>query len=240
MTRVSVCMATCNGADYIREQLDSILDQLEADDEVIICDDMSTDATCAIIQSYTDLRIKYFRNSKRLGHVQNFCNAITLASGEYIALSDQDDIWVKSRLLKMVQLLKTLPKYSLVIGGFSFIDEQGKSTGSTVLLGNSPSFMLLQLLNIFLGKAKYYGCNYLFSSDLREKILPIPKSIEAHDNWIAMNACLYGRIGHLDEDTLMHRLHNNNLTPKSRRALTKILKSRLIYIYYLVGRLLGL
>ena len=76
MTRVSICIATYNGENYIREQLDSILLQLGLDDEIIISDDYSTDTTLSIIKSYNDYRIKLYNNDGRKGPTYNFENAI--------------------------------------------------------------------------------------------------------------------------------------------------------------------
>lgn len=227
-TRVSVCIATYNGARYIREQMDSILAQLHQDDEVIVSDDHSTDETCAIIGQYADARIKLVKNPGRAGHVRNFAHAMSHASGEYIALSDQDDIWVEQRLDKMLAILRTLPRYSLVVGEFAEFDANGQRE-ITMPLGKSPSGMLGQLIRLYLGKAKYFGCAFMFRRDLMRFVMPIPGDIEAHDIWIAMNACMHGKVAHCEQPTLLRRLHGSNLTPSRRRSLPKIARSRLIY-----------
>ena len=92
---ISVVMCTYNGAKFIKEQVDSILQQTEADFELVVCDDCSNDGTWEILQEYAsghdDIRI--FRNEQNLGFLKNYEKALGLASGEYIALSDKDDIW---------------------------------------------------------------------------------------------------------------------------------------------------
>jgi glycosyltransferase involved in cell wall biosynthesis len=105
MTRVSVCMATFNGAAYLFEQLDSTLVQLQSEDELIISDDHSTDQTQVIHGGYRDARIKIFTNIGKRGHVQTFAYAMAQATGEFIALSDQDDIWAVNRLERMLEQL---------------------------------------------------------------------------------------------------------------------------------------
>jgi glycosyltransferase involved in cell wall biosynthesis len=234
MTRVSVCMATFNGAKYIESQLNSILSQISHEDEIIITDDNSTDETCRIIENYNDNRIKIFKNEIRLGHVQNFAKAISLASGEFIALSDQDDIWVESRLEKMLGILKNSRPFSLVIGDFREINDAGEYVDTLAKLGELMPKMWQQLLKIFMGKAKYFGCTFIFRSNLKKFILPIPLNIEAHDIWISMNACIHGQIFHCEDVTLLRRIHGGNLTPTRRRSLYKIIKSRIIYSINLV------
>ena len=89
---ISVCMATYNGEKYIEEQLKSILSQLGENDEVIVSDDSSTDNTLAIVESFNDVRIKIFPNNKFHSPIFNFENALKQATGDYIFLSDQDDV----------------------------------------------------------------------------------------------------------------------------------------------------
>ena len=101
--KISVCIASYNGEKYIKEQLNSILCQLEERDEVIISDDSSTDNTVQIIESFKDKRIKIFREQKFKSPIYNFENAISKATGDIIFLSDQDDIWHKAKVHKIKQ-----------------------------------------------------------------------------------------------------------------------------------------
>jgi glycosyltransferase involved in cell wall biosynthesis len=129
--RASVCMATFNGEKYIRRQIESIISQLSQDDEIIISDHGSTDGTVEIIKEFKDSRIKLI--CKESHHIdrksvidrfrlvtQNFENALSAASGDYIFLSDQDDIWDKK---KIEISLKYLQHCDLVVSNFGFIDE---------------------------------------------------------------------------------------------------------------------
>jgi glycosyltransferase involved in cell wall biosynthesis len=225
-------MATYNGQPYLREQLDSILSQLQSDDELIISDDNSNDNTRSIVSSYNDRRVRLITNPSRRSLVGNFANAMAHATGRFIALSDQDDIWVEHRLERMLSLLKEKPELSLVIGDFIEFNRSGQLC-SLPPLGSSPKNGLLQLPRIFLGKTKYFGCTFLFRSELTRFILPIPPRIESHDIWIAMNACIHGRVGHLQEVTLLRRLHDRNHS-QSRRSLPIILRSRINYFTGLI------
>lgn len=227
---ISVCMATYNGAAYLREQMSSILSQLGPDDEIIVSDDGSSDETCDIVESYQDNRIRLIRNGRNLGHVQNFAQSIALARGRYIALSDQDDIWVEGRLQKLMVALDASPKNLLAVGDFLEIDAAGALTGHGHAMGHSPTSMLRQMVLILMGRARYFGCTFMFRQDFRKHILPIPGLMDSHDIWIALNACLFGRIAHAREVCLLHRIHGRNLTPSRRRSLPKVVRSRIIYI----------
>lgn len=105
-------MATYNGESYLYRQLASILEQLQYNDEVIISDDGSTDDTLKIIASFQDKRIKLLRNPNERSPVSNFQHALLHASGEYIFLSDQDDIWFPNKVNGVLQILKD---YDLVV-----------------------------------------------------------------------------------------------------------------------------
>ena len=94
---ISVCIATYNGAEYLREQVESILSQLEEEDEIVVSDDSSTDTTIEILQSFGDRRIKIFKNPAK-GFVRNFENALRQAQGDFIFLSDQDDVWLPNKV----------------------------------------------------------------------------------------------------------------------------------------------
>lgn len=233
MTRVSVCMATYNGAPYLREQLDSILSQLHKEDELIVSDDHSIDDTLSIVASYEDPRIRIIANPGKGGHVQNFAHSMEHATGEFIALSDQDDIWVENRLERMLDQLRLMPRYSLVVGDFT---EFGRDQDRTTLkrLGSSPRTGLVPLYRLFVGRARYSGSAFMFRRDLVRFVLPIPEYIEAHDVWIAMNACVHGEVSHLAETTVMRRLHGYNMTPLRHRRLWAVFKSR---VFYLAGLL---
>ena len=97
MDKISVCMATRNGEKYLIKQLESILIQIDQDDEVIISDDSSTDRTVEVIKYLKDSRIRLLENNTYLNPIFNFENALRQATGEIIALSDQDDIWLNNK-----------------------------------------------------------------------------------------------------------------------------------------------
>lgn len=234
--RISVCIAVCNGSKYIAMQLSSILDQLESNDEIVICDDNSDDDSIEIIHSFVDDRIKLFMNPRRLGHVKNFERAISLAEGEYIYLSDQDDVWLPNRLQMFLDKLINSKNPSLVVGDFIEVDNNFVKLDSKLnneRLGEYTYFKYHFALRILFGKSKFYGCCFAFNSSLRERFLPIPSRIEAHDMWIGLTSALFSNVIIINEITLLRRIHGNNLSPRIRRSITKIILSRFFYVYHL-------
>ena len=104
---ISVCIATYNGEKYILEQILSILPQLKENDEIIVSDDSSTDTTLEIIKNINDKRIQIFKNTGNHGVNSNFDNALKRAHGEYIFLSDQDDVWLPGKVDRCLAELRT-------------------------------------------------------------------------------------------------------------------------------------
>lgn len=126
---VSVLMPVFNGEKYLREAIESILMQSYHDYEFIIINDGSTDQSEAIIQSFTDPRIRYFNNGKNIGLTPSLNKGVLLAKGTYLARMDCDDISLPDRLKVEVEFLKNNPDYVLVCTQIELIDEQGVSAG---------------------------------------------------------------------------------------------------------------
>ena len=106
-------MATFNGERFLQEQIGSILAQLDPNDEVVVVDDASQDATVDVIEQIGDARVKVVRHADNRGYVPTFEEALSLARGQYIFLSDQDDIWTPGRVELMIAALQ---RAELVVG----------------------------------------------------------------------------------------------------------------------------
>lgn len=236
--RVTVCLCTYNGEKFVREQIISILNQLGSSDEIVVCDDRSTDETVNIAKSFEDVRIRIFVNEKNLGHVRNFERSLFLAKGRYIFLSDQDDVWTEGRLINMLNLMNEKPDSLLLASNFDLIDEAGSIIGNFRKLGRVHKSRILQVTSIFLGRSPYYGCTFLLHNDFLRFCLPIPKYIESHDIWMALVASSMGRVVNMSEVTLRHRIHGNNATSKMRRAFIVIFISRMNFLFSLIIRIL--
>ena len=205
MCRVSVCIAAYNGGAYIEKQLNSIVDQLSNDDEIIISDDGSKDNTIEIIENFDDSRIKLLHNHSSKNLIHNFENALKNAKGDYIFLSDQDDIWSRN---KVDIMLAYLQKYDLVISDCSIIDSNDEMIYESFFdLRNSGKGLLKNFI-----KNTYIGCCMAFNRHVLNKSLPLPCKIPMHDWWIGLVNELFGSIFFCSEKLVKYRRHSHNIS----------------------------
>jgi len=206
-------MAAYNGEKFIGEQITSILIQLPADAEFIISDDGSIDNTENIVASFNDKRIKFIKNNTGFNSpVGNFSNALSNATGDYIFLTDQDDVWMDGKLKKHMALME---HYTLVISDAVVVGENKE-----VLI---PSYFKMRgsisgFKNNLL-KNSYVGCCMSFHSTLVKRALPFPRYIYMHDWYIGLLAELNGTVFFCDEQFLLYRRHDNNASPTSAHQL---------------------
>lgn len=209
--RKSVCMATYNGSKYLRKQVDSILSQLSATDELIVSDDGSKDATLEILAGFHDERLKVFSNQGKHGVVPNFENALKHASGEYIFLCDQDDVWCPN---KVTIAMDYLSEYDFVVHDALIVDSNGMSKGMSFFDLRHTKYGYLQNL----WKMRYLGCCMAFRKKCLDSILPFPHKILWHDMWIALilhlkyNGCL------IHENLINYRRHGDNASPSTENS----------------------
>ncbi len=207
---ISICMATYNGAKYIKEQVDSIIPQLAPGDELIVSDDGSTDSTIAILNSYNDPRIKIFHNTKSKGVVGNFENALSRASGEYLFLSDQDDVWCDNKVLVCMQALK---RCDLVLHDANIFKSSKTEINSFYAMNKSGRGYFRNMY-----KNSYIGCCMAFRRRLLSAIIPFPRGCVAHDLYIGLLAERRFTVEHI-EDVLMHyRRHDSNASPTTEKS----------------------
>lgn len=202
---ISVCMATYNGEKYIKEQLESILKQLGMDDEIIISDDGSKDLTEKIIKEINDERIRFVKNTNIHGFTHNFENALKMARGEYIFLSDQDDVWLDN---KVKIILEELNKVDFVTHDCITVDEYKNVLSSSRFndFDIKPGFWN------HLIKSRYLGCCMAFNKKILEVSLPFPKNdfLIEHDIWIAAIAFAYFKTSLIKEPLILYRRHGDN------------------------------
>ena len=196
LKKISVVMCTFNGAKYLAEQLDSILAQSYSNIEIIVVDDCSTDNTFEILKNYQskDPRIQVFQNSKNIGFVQNFSKAISLATGDYIALADQDDIWKPYKLEKFANEIQN---HSLIYSDAILIAPDGQSLNRELTRPNDH-LVSGHCNQAFLFKNCVSGNTLMFKRELLQYILPIP-NVSFHDIWIAFIASSLGTIAYTEE-----------------------------------------
>lgn len=239
---ISVCMATYNGARFIKQQIDSILPQLCEDDELIISDDGSSDGTLDIIASYGDSRIKLFHHMKSEIYsrykqfryaTENFENALNHAKGNYIFLSDQDDVWFPYKVVHCLELLKT---YDCVVHNYEIIDENTQ-------IQRKQYFKYKPIhKSIFLNVVDnhFRGCCMAFKSNLLKIALPIPHKVVGHDYWFGTLAAYYGKTFYEIKPQIQSRWYSESVSSKKKTSLYYKIKYRLDLLCEIVNRIMYL
>ncbi len=227
---VSVCMATKNGGRYLKEQMDSILAQLSEKDEVIVSDDKSTDDTVTILNSYNDSRIKVLQNELPKGVTQNFENALRNCVGDYVFLSDQDDVWFPEKIETMV---KSLQVADLVISDCVITDDDLTELHRSFFALNKSGGGIIK--NLF--SNSYMGCCMAFRNTVLKRALPFPPKTPIHDFWIGLVAARHFKVTFLKMPLMYHRRHSNNASSTARSS-TQLLSSKLKIRFSLVRNIL--
>lgn len=222
---LSIVMPVHDGARFLPEQLDSILSQSFADFELIAVDDDSSDGSLAVLTEYArrDARLRLFRNESNLGQKSTLTKYLPLARANWIALSDQDDVWLPHKLAKLFAIL---PSHAAAYCDSELIDEHGTSLGMglldailfTVPASGCDPFMLWER-NCVSGHAM------IFRRDLVGRFLPFTSSLP-YDQQIAITALAHGGLSYCPERLVRHRLHganacNRDLLAKRAAALGK-------------------
>ena len=233
MASISVAMAVYNGEAYLPEQLDSILKQLEPQDEIVVSYDKSRDNTWQLLQEYQSKypQVRVLENQNP-GINGNFNNAIAGCKGDYIFICDQDDRWADN---KRAAVVESFEKHGadMVIHNGVHIDGEGKVI-------SDPFFSMYRigdgkLKNIL--KPRYSGCCTAFTAEMAAKIMPMPMKLDAYDHWIGTVGEFFGKIAYDERILLYHRLHGGNVTPVSTRSLGVILKARGRLLWELAKRM---
>lgn len=199
---ISVALCTYNGEKFLPEQMNSILAQTYKNLEISIVDDNSTDKTVDIINAYAekDKRIKLFQNESNLGFNKNFEKALGLTSGEYIAISDQDDIWLPQ---KLQSLLDNIKNNWLIFSNSSYLGDskQGRLLNSFKLPANYKGILLRNHVT---------GHTSLMHRDFLNVVLPFPKG-GYYDWWMGFVASYHNKIAFLDEVLTLYRVHSGSV-----------------------------
>ncbi len=212
---VSIIIATYNGEQYLREQLDSILSQTIQPFEVIIQDDCSNDSTVSIIHEYLSrLPIRLTINEKNIGYIRNFESALSQARGDYIAICDQDDIWEAN---KLELLLSNIGNSSLIYSNSLLIDSDGNSLNKTLSDKLKNSFISTRSPLSFIYDNCVSAHAMLFNRSLLPQLFPFPKHLY-FDAWITANAASANGVHYLDKSLVKYRQHSTNTLSITQKA----------------------
>ena len=200
---ISVCIATYNGERFIREQIDSILRQLSSDDEIIVSDDGSTDNTISIINSIDDKRIRVIEGPRKQSPTSNFECALKASKGDFIFMSDQDDVWKPN---KVNICMEWLQRYDCVVS-----DAEVTDSSLNPLYPSLYAIMQVKQGRIYntIWKNGYTGCCMAFRRNVLEASLPFPKDIPMHDIWIGNVAAYKYNVKFIPDTLIYFRRHED-------------------------------
>lgn len=233
---VEILLATYNGEKYIREQLDSILNQTYKNIRILIHDDGSSDNTVYIIKeyekNYPDKIVFIDDGIKTGGAVWNFEHLMKHATAEYIMFSDQDDIWLPDKIeISLKEVLELEKKYGketpiLVYTDAIVIDEK-----KNVLSKSFWKYTKIKGEKISLGRSLEtslgLGCTMMINNSLLKKSIPFSKNTIAHDMWVSMVGVCFGKVKYINKGTLLYRQHSSNVSGAEKSNLITLIKKAL-------------
>jgi len=217
--RVSVAMATCNGAPYLDAQLESLCAQSRPPDELVLCDDSSSDETPAIAEAFARraaFPVRIERNPHRLGITGNFEKAVSLCSGDLIFLADQDDVWQEAKIEALSRVLLDNPAVGAVFCNGEVVDAELTPLGHDLwealafTPGEQAGVRAGREVAVLLKHVVAAGTTMAFRARFRELLLPFPTLRSAHDAWIAFLIAAVAELRILDEKLILYRVHDEN------------------------------
>jgi glycosyltransferase involved in cell wall biosynthesis len=230
---IAVVLATYNGARFIREQIESLLNQSRAPDRIIISDDGSTDGTLEIIDHYARTNPNLFKIIKKganLGFRDNFLQAALHAESDYIAFCDQDDIWDK-RKLEICSKYFQDPSVALIVHSAKLVDKDGNELGD---FSQGIKATKISPPLTYDPWSTFWGFSILFRRDLL-KIFPLeerfldyisPQHLIAHDRWVTFLGQVVGSTVEIRENLVSYRQHDRNIYG-NRKSLTSFSKKQI-------------
>lgn len=217
MTKISIALCTYNGEAFLREQLRSISDQTRLPDEIIVCDDNSSDRTCELIKDFADsasFKVSLFQNHSNLGSTKNFEKAISLCSGDIIFLCDQDDVWMPEKLETIEAQFKNNPEVGLIFSDAELVSEDLLPLNKNLWDYTFPKRIRRKVragefYKVLLARNVVTGATTAFRSTFISDFVPIPNHIPTliHDGWIALVISVSAEIVFLDKALIKYRQH---------------------------------
>ncbi|WP_418894049.1 glycosyltransferase [Limibacterium fermenti] len=223
INKISVVMATYNGEKFLRQQLNSILSQSYPVDELVVVDDHSTDSTLYILEEYLKSNqgiMKIFQNKENKGFIYTFKKALRFSSNNYIAFSDQDDVWEYNKIESQMDEITKVENGRFDIPIVCFHDL--KLINKDGVLSDTLSFWCSKKIQIrhaslksVLLKNVITGCTMLINKQMKDEVLKMPScEILFHDHWIALIAYGFGVAIPLNNTLIKYRSHTNSVTDK--------------------------
>jgi glycosyltransferase involved in cell wall biosynthesis len=234
---VSVVMAVYNGRKYLVEQIESVLNQLDAEDELVVVDDASSDGSAAFVRELNSPRIRLYVNPQNIGVLRTFERALRLARHDLIFLCDQDDIWLPGKKTAYVNAFENDREVCVVISDAELIDGSGKLLSKSYITTGRRGFDGSVIGTLW--RNRYLGCAMAVRSSLLLVALPIPIRAPMHDMWLGAVGRMSGRITYLSRPYQQYRRHGSNASPLGSNSWRRMICWRLSLLELLLRRKLA-
>jgi glycosyltransferase involved in cell wall biosynthesis len=234
---VSVVMAVYNGRKYLVEQIESVLNQLEAEDELVVVDDASSDGSATFVRELNSPRIRLYVNPQNIGVLRTFERALRLARHDLIFLCDQDDIWLPGKRTAYVNAFENDSEVCIVISDAELIDGSGNLLSKSYMTSCRGGFDGSLLGTLW--RNRYLGCAMAVRGSLLRIALPIPIRAPMHDMWLGALGRMFGRITYLSRPYQRYRRHGGNASPLGSDSWRRIVWWRLSLLELLLRRKLA-
>lgn len=236
--RIDILLATYNGEKYLKQQLDSIINQTYKNIKIIVSDDASSDSTVQILKEYQqkDNRIELHIQEKNLGIVKNIEFLLNKVESPYFMLSDQDDVWMQEKIGKSIEYLKKQN------ADFLFTDLEVVDENLNTMYKSFNDYMLLtRKINKYLNDKRLNylyncvtGCTILAKKETIQCVLPLPTYSKylIHDHWMSLMISLNFKVTYFPEKYIKYRQHGNNQvgTEKISHGFSKLEQVRELFL----------
>lgn len=222
MPTVSIALCTYNGAFFLNQQLDSLASQTVLPDEIIICDDASSDDCLQIANSFASrvsIPVRIYQNKENLGYVKNFENAISRCTQDLIFLCDQDDLWHPEKIAQIVATFDSEPDVGLVLHDFRWIDDNNQPYPGPVDTYGPHQLKAEQLpqeikensISVFMKPypRAWCGCMMAYRRHFNSVVLPIFPG-KGHDDWILKLLAPITETRFIASPLVSYRMHEKN------------------------------
>lgn len=213
-------MTTYNGERYLQQQLDSSASQIVLPDELVVCDDCSSDGTMRLLEAFAKtapFEVRIYRNKKNLGYFRNFEKSSSLCTKDILFFCDQDDIWLPKKVGVVLKVFTESPEIGLIAHNMEHIDKLGNKIGVPDWIQDVS--WISRMKNIpensiyaFLATRSFSwsGCAMAYRRSWNQLLLPYPKNIRYHDQWVLHVLGICTPFEYITEALIQYRHHDKN------------------------------
>ncbi len=215
---VSIVMLTYNRANYIHLAIDSVLAQTYINLELVIVDDGSTDNTTEIVNTYSDKRIRYIKNTINRGLYFRRHESLSLVTGDYVAVLDSDDYWIDPNKIKdQVEFMESNPNHVVIGSNIITIDENGNELGKNLYQTTDE-----EIRKVILTRNQFANSSVLMRTSALRKTVGYRDFAPVEDLELFLQLGCWGKFANLNKYTLAYRIHSGGESARKLKILPLI------------------